>query len=138
MRPTERSLICILHSGDYERVRFTLAAAAAAAAADRDVTLFFTMDASVALRRDSGWRGLQSAGGGALEADTALRDKGVAGFEELLGACRDLGVRLVVCEMGLRARELTKAELDPNLDLEIGGLFSLLAGDGADAQLLFV
>lgn len=138
MPPAERSLICILHSGDYERVRFTLATAAAAAAADRDVTLFFTMDACVALQRDRGWHGLQSTGGSALEADTALRDRGVAGFEELLGACRDLGVRLVVCEMGLRAREFAKAEMDPDLSLEIGGLFSLLAGDGADAQLLFV
>lgn len=138
MPPAERSLVCILHSGDYERVRFTLAAAAAAAAGDRDVTLFFTMDACVALQRDHGWHGLQSAGGSALEADTTLRDRGVAGFEELMGACRDLGVRLIVCEMGLRARELTKAELDPDLNLEIGGLFSLLAGDGANAQLLFV
>lgn len=138
MPPAERSLVCILHSGDYERVRFTLATAAAAAAAGRAVTLFFTMDACVALRRDSGWHGLQSAGGSALEADTVLRDKGVAGFEELLGACRDLGVRLVVCEMGMRASEFTKAELDPELNLETGGLFSLLAGDGADAQLLFV
>ena len=73
-----------------------------------------------------------------LEVCKQLRDKGVAGFEELLGACRDLGVRLVVCEMGMRASEFTKAELDPELNLETGGLFSLLAGDGADAQLLFV
>ena len=138
MPAAERTLTCILHSGDYERVRFALATAAAAAASDRDVTLFFTMDACVALQRHSGWHGLQSTGGSALDADTALRDRGVAGFEELLGACRDLGVRLVVCEMGLRARALTKAELDPDLNIGIGGLFSLLAGDGADAQLLFV
>ena len=138
MPQPERSLICIVHSGDYERVRFTLATAAAAAAANRSVTLFFTMDACVALLRDSGWQGLQSAGGGALDADTKLRDRGVGGFSELLGACRELGVRLIACEMGLRASDLSKDRLDPDLNVEIGGLFSLLSGDGADAQLLFV
>ena len=137
MPPTERALICILHSGDYERVRFTLAAAAAAAAADRDVTLFFTMDACVVLRRDDGWHELRSAGSSAPADDAALRDKGVAGFKELLGACRELGVRLIVCEMGLLARGITKAELDPDLQVEVGGLFSLLSGDRADAQLLY-
>lgn len=134
----EHSLICIVHSGDYERVRFSLATAAAAAAADRDVTLFFTMDACVALQRDSGWQGLQSAGGSALDADTKLRDRSVGGFRELLDACRELGVRLIACEMGLRACDLSKDQLDPDLDVEIGGLFSLLSGDGAHAQLLFV
>ncbi|MCY4429153.1 MAG: DsrE family protein [Rhodospirillales bacterium] len=137
MPPAERSLICILHSGDYERVRFTLAAAAAAAAADRDVTLFFTMDACVALQRDSGWHDLQSAGGSALDADTALRERGVAGFEELLGACRELGVRLIVCEMGLHARGLSPEQLVSRSGIEVGGLFSLLSGDGAGAQLMF-
>ena len=132
----DRSLICIVHSGDYERVRFVLATAAAAAAADRAVTLFFTMDACVALQRDGGWHGLQSAGSSALDADTELRDLGVAGFDELLEACRELGARLIICEMGLRARGITRAELDPDLDVEIGGLFSLLSGEHADAQLL--
>lgn len=137
MRPTERPLTCILHSGDYERVRFALAAAAAAAAADRAVTLFFTMDACVALQRDGGWHGLHAAGGGAPDADAALRDRGVAGFEELLGACRELGVRLIVCDMGLRACGLSPEQLVSPSDIEVGGLFSLLSGDGADAQLLY-
>ncbi len=134
----DRSLICIVHSGDYERVRFVLATAAAAAAADRAVTLFFTMDACVALQRDRGWHQLRSTGSDAPTADTKLRERGIGGFDELLGACRELGVTLIACEMGLRAGDLSKDQLDPDLDVEIGGLVSLLSGDGADAQLLFV
>ncbi len=136
MPTTDRPLIGIVHSGEYERVRFVLAAAAAAAAADRGVTLFFTMDACVALRQARGWRELHAAGG-ADARDTALRERGVAGFDELLGACRDLGVKLIVCEMGLRANALTPGDLAPELEAEIGGLFALLSGDGADAQLLY-
>ena len=134
----DRPLICIVHSGDYERVRFALATAAAAAAADRAVTLFFTMGACVALQRGQGWHQLRSTGGNAAAADTKLRERGIGGFDELLGACRELGVTLIACEMGLRASDLSKDQLDPDLDVAIGGLFSLLSGDGADAQLLFV
>ena len=137
MRQTERALVCIVHSGDYERVRFALAIAAAAAAASRRVTLFFTMGACPALLSHDGWHRLRVPDGSALAEDTNLRDKGVAGFEELRDACKDLRVRLIACDMGLRAADLSREQLDPNLGVETGGLFSLLSGEGAEAQLVF-
>ncbi len=137
MQQAERALVCIVHSGDYERVRFALAIAAAAAAASRRVTLFFTMGACPALLPKDGWHRLQVRDGSALAEDTNLCAKGVAGFEELRDACKDLGVRLIACDMGLRAADLSREQLDPDLGIETGGLFSLLSGEGADAQLLF-
>lgn len=137
MPPDPAPLACIVHAGSYERVRFALATAAAAAAASRPVTLFFTMDACRALAAAPGWRALESEAGAEAE-DRALRDRGVAGFEELLGSCRELGVRFVACEMGLRARGLARGSLRDDLPVEEGGLVGLLAGAGAEAQLLFV
>lgn len=137
MPPEPVPLACIVHSGAYERVRFALATAAAAAAVDRPVTLFFTMDACRALADPPGWRELESAAGAEAE-DRALRERGVAGFEDLLEACRELGVRFVACAMGLQARGIERASLRDDLPVEEGGLGGLLAGDGARAQLLFV
>ncbi len=137
MPTADRPLIGIVHSGDYERVRFVLAAAAAAAAAERRVTLFFTMDACVALRQTRGWHGLRTTDGTARARDAVLRDRGIAGFEELLEACRELKVQVAVCDMGLRANAIAPDELIPELEVEIVGLVSLLSGAGAAAQLLF-
>ncbi len=138
MPQTDRALICIVHSGTYERVRFTLAVAAAAAAANRPVTLFFTMDACVTLQGKQGWHALHAGEAtSAADADAVLRGKGVAGFEELLTACADLGVKMLVCDMGLRATGLAREQLTPGFPIEVGGLFSLLSGDGAESQLLY-
>lgn len=137
MPPDPVPLTCIVHDGSYERVRFALSTAAAAAAAARPVTLFFTMDACRALAAGPGWRELGSAAGAEAE-DRGLRERGVAGFEELLAACGDLGVRFVACGMGLRARSLERGAFRDDLAVDEGGLVGLLSGDGARAQLLFV
>ena len=69
------------------------------------------------------------ADGAALDA--RYRARGVAGFEELLAACRDLGVRVMVCEMGLRALGIGADALRSDLTFEYGGLATLL-GEGGD------
>ena len=64
------------------------------------------------------------------------RQRGIAGFEELLSACRDLSVRLIVCETALRAAGLDASALRTDLALEVGGIVTLL--NAADGQLIFV
>ena len=88
--PDKLSLLVL--SGDFERVHYALVLASAAAAIGMPATLFFTDRASFALaagRPDSpGWRSLAGEGGrpgGVI--DDERRARGVAGFEELLGAC---------------------------------------------------
>lgn len=135
-------LSLILLSGCFDRVHYALALASAAAALERPVTLFVTLGALRALRAADhegrpGWARLPvtpdlatagCADGAALDARN--RARGVAGFEELLEACTSLGVRFVVCEMGLGALGLTDAPLRPDLPIQRGGLASLLAGPG--------
>jgi peroxiredoxin family protein len=135
-------LSVVLLSGDFERVHYALSIASAAAALARPVTLFVTLGALRAfLAADAqgrpGWKrlpiaeGLAGTGvadGGALDA--RYRACGIAGFEELLEACRALEVEFMVCEMGMRALALEPGELRADLALQPGGLATLLARGG--------
>jgi peroxiredoxin family protein len=100
-------LSMVLFSGGYDRVHYALGMAAAAAAIDRRVTLLFSGRALRALVAGDppSWQALDPADDGSLPAarDRFLADSGVATFEELLGACVALGVRIIVCEMAVRA-----------------------------------
>jgi peroxiredoxin family protein len=135
-------LSVVLLSGAFERAHYALCMASAAAALERPVTLFVTLGALRAFTAADapgrpGWMLLPIAGdlaaadvvdGGALDA--RYRAGGVAGFEELLEACRGLGVEFMVCEMGMRALGLAPDALRADLDLRPGGLASLLARGG--------
>jgi peroxiredoxin family protein len=135
-------LSLILLSGSFERVHYGLAMASAAAALARPVTLFVTHGATRALLAADpggrpGWAGLplgpdlatpELADGFAL--DVRNRERGVAGFEELLQACASLEVEFIVCEMGLRAQGLAGAALRPDLPIQRAGLATLLARPG--------
>ena len=132
-------LSLIVFSGDYARAHYALAAAAAAAAVDRPATLFFTMQGARALLAagadgEEGWRSLAGA-----DADAGLRERGVAGFEELLDSCAALGVRFMVCEMGLRAlgrRPRSTARRPPDSGGGAGEFFRGRGGRRRDAVRL--
>ena len=130
-------LAIAVHAGAFERVHYALVMASAAAATDRRVTLFFTGGAVRALVGATGWHTLDAAPEGAAARDATWRQRGVAGFEELLSACRDLGVRLIVCEMALRAAAIAADTLRRDLTLESAGVVTFLnAADGG--QIVFI
>lgn len=126
-------LSLVVFSGDYERVHYALALAAGAIAANTPVTLFFTMGAARALVGTDGWRLLPGA-----QADAEYCAKGLAGFEDLLDACTALGVKVMVCEMGLRALGIDASTLRPGLPLEQGGIVTFLADASKDGAMMFV
>ncbi|MGH6902142.1 MAG: hypothetical protein ACREIR_05325 [Geminicoccaceae bacterium] len=135
-------LSVVLLSGAFERVHYALCMASAAAALGRPVTLFVTLSALRAFVAEDaqgrpGWlrlpiaedlAGPEVADGGALDA--RYRARGIAGFEELLEACRGLEVEFMVCEMGMRALGLEPGGLRADLELQPGGLATLLARGG--------
>jgi peroxiredoxin family protein len=132
----------VLLSGDFERVHYALCMASAAAALEQPVTLFVTLGALRAFTAEDtqgrpGWMRLpigrdlsvlEVADGGALDARN--QSSGVAGFEELLQSCRGLGVEFMACEMGLQALGLKPDALRADLELQPGGLATLLARGG--------
>lgn len=122
-------------SGDYRRVHYGLAMAAAALALNRSTTLFFTMEGCRALVADAGWHGLTGDPAPA-EADAAFAAIGVGAFEDLLEGCAVLGGRFIACDMGLRAMNLTPADLRADLDIEIAGLATLYGAIGATGPVV--
>jgi peroxiredoxin family protein len=147
--PTDASpdkLSIVVFSGDLDKVHYALVLASGAAAVGKAVTLFFTMEASRALMRPApdgrpAWRALPVAGGGWTDAgamDDAFAVRGVATFEELLAACPELGVRFLVCEMGLKAMDLSRADLRDDIPVEDGGVVTFLTDASATGAMLFI
>lgn len=132
-----RGLALIVQSGGYDRVHYALVLASAAAAIGRPAILFFTGRALRALTT-AGWTTLDPAddGSAAADRDAVLRARGVADFETLMAACRDLEVRIIACEMGLRAEGLEGVPLRPDLTVERAGVVTLLTeAEGAVVAL---
>jgi peroxiredoxin family protein len=136
---TPDKLSIVVFSGGFERVHYALAMAAAAAATDRPTTLFFTMGACHALARPladgtPGWSSLPDA----TTCDAGYAARGVATFEELFEACVELGVTIMVCEMGLRAKDLTTNDLRQDFEHIQGGIVTFLNDASSDGAMLFI
>ncbi len=138
-------LSIVVFAGHYDKVHYALVMASAAAAVSRPVTLFFTMGACRALCRagDDGrptWRDLplseeEGTGGDKDDAYAAMK---VATFEELLQSCVQMGVKFMVCEMGLRAVGLEDEPLRDDIPLEKGGVVTFLVDASKDGAMIFI
>ena len=136
--PGKLSLLVL--SATFERVHYALVLAGAAAAIGTAATLFFTTRALAALAEGEaglGWRrlpGEDGRTGGAI--DDERRARGVAGFEELLSACVEFGVRFIACEMGLRAVGMDAVALRRDVPVEVAGVVTFLADASPDGVML--
>jgi predicted peroxiredoxin len=104
MHVTDEIFGILLLSGAHDRALTAFSFAAAGAALGRKVVLFATGQGCRALLDD--WSMLDDAG-----RDALIRSRGVTGFGDMREAARDIGVRLLVCETGLRAEALEGAPL---------------------------
>ncbi|KZB71572.1 MULTISPECIES: DsrE/DsrF/DrsH-like family protein [Thalassospira] len=137
---TPKKLSLVVFSGTYEKVHYALVMASAALASGRDVTLFFTMDASRALFAPSGWRHLRTEvdGATATSIDLSYSTRGIGSFEELLSACVSLNAKFMVCEMGLRALGLENEAKRDDLSIETGGVVTFLNDAKQNGEMLFI
>jgi len=135
-------LSIVVFAGDFDKVHYALVLASGAAAVGKAVTLFFTMDACHALKKGAGpWRMMPTSrrdGETGGDMDDGFAKKGVATFEELLTACPELGVRFLVCEMGLKAIGLERNDLRDDIPIEDGGVVTFVTDASADGTMLFV
>jgi len=112
----------LLLSGAHDRAHYAFVLASGAAALGRQVVLFASNSGCRALLTD--WSELTDAG-----RDERVRAAGVAGLAELREAARDIGVRLIACEAGLRSEGLDVNRL---LDgVEVAGVATFLEAVGA-------
>lgn len=121
-----RSLGILLLSGSHDRAHLAFLLAAGAAAIGREVWIFASNGGCAALLADVS---LLSGDPRDLQARAA----GVAGIVELREACVELGVRMMVCEAGLRIEGFADAEWLSGVQL--AGVASFLS-DVGDGQLL--
>lgn len=142
-RPQKLSLV--VFAGQFDRVHYALVMASAAAAIDTPVTLFFTMEAvrNILKPGDEGEHAWASQTTSmcletGADMDAGFQERGVADFETLLSACRDLGVRFMVCEMGLKALDLSRADIRPDLPIEMGGMVTFLNDAHKDGSVVFI
>jgi uncharacterized protein len=108
----------LLLSGAHDRAHYAFVLASGAAALGRNVILFATNAGCHALSSD--WSGLSDA-----SRDSRVRAAGVAGLEELREASRELSVRMIVCEAGLRAEGLDPRRLMAGV--EVAGVTTFLS-----------
>ena len=118
----------LLLSGSHDRAHYTFVLASGAAALGRTVVLFATNAGCHALLTD--WSGLTDTA-----RDARVRAAGVAGLDELREASRELGVRMIACEAGLRAEGLDAAALCPGV--EVAGVATFL-GAVATGQIIAI
>lgn len=137
-------LSVVVFSGGYDRVHYALTMAAAALAVNTPATLFFTMGALRGLMPVSGgiggWKSLLPTEDGTAPAaaDARLIARKLAGFEEMLTSCVALGVKVMACEMGLRAMGLEARQLRRDVPIAEGGLVTFLADASRQGALVFV
>ncbi len=132
------TLSIVVFDGAFERVHYAFVLASGAAATNRAVTLFFSGRALHALR-PQGWTRLDGGDAGHPAAHEAeLSARGLATFQALREACRELGVRFMACELGLKSQDLGPQDLDPALKVEIAGVATFLNGAPKTGAILFV
>lgn len=142
-RPAKLSIV--VFAGQFDKVHYALVLASAAAAIDTPVTLFFTMEAVRCILKpgadgEHAWASqttsmcLETGG----DMDAGFKENGVADFETLLAACRDLGARFMVCEMGLKAMGLKRSDIRTDIPIELGGVVTFLNDANKDGSVIFV
>ena len=135
-------LSLIVQSGDVDQVHYAFATASAALAINIPVTLFFTMAASRAImgdNTDAGWQKMTTSDGRTgAEMDAGFKARNIGTMEELISACKALGGRFLVCEMGLKALDLDRKDLRADLEVEIGGLVTFLTDADQEGQIIYI
>lgn len=155
----DNRLSLVVFSGDLDRVLAAFVIASGAAASGMEVSMFFTFWGLTALRQKRvsrgktlfqkmmGWmtpvgtRGLgvskMNFGGiGAKMLRAMMRQQGVPQIEEMAQMARDLGVRIVACQMSMDVMGLHKEELIDGI--EVGGVATFLGDATRSKATLFI
>ena len=134
------SLSIVVYDGHYDKIHYALSMASTAGALNMATTLFFTMDACSALKQNYSWRELPLSGvvGSGQIMDNNFKVQNIASFEDLLSACVDLGIKFMVCEMGLKTQEITLNELRQDIPFEQGGLATFLSNASKHGSIIFI
>jgi peroxiredoxin family protein len=155
----EDRVALVVFSGDLDRVLAAFVIATGAAAVGQQVSMFFTFWGLSVLKKDSQLSGktlfqkmmtLMSPGSskslpvskmnyfgvGAKMLRSMMKEKNVSSLEEMISLARELGVRMIACEMSRDVMGIKESELVAGL--EYGGVASFLADSLKSRTSLFI
>jgi peroxiredoxin family protein len=158
-RAPEDRVSLIVFSGDLDRVLAAFVIATGAAAMGQQVSMFFTFWGLSVLKKDSQLSGktlfqkmmavmspgsskdlpvskMNYFGIGAKMLRSMMKEKNVSSLEEMISLARELGVRMIACEMSRDVMGINESELVPGL--ECGGVAACLADSLKSRTSLFV
>src|SRR5215471_19175692 len=156
--PTNRATL-VVFSGELDRVMAAFIIATGAAAMGMEVSMFFTFWGLSILKKTTIWEGktvpekllatmlptgpehtgtskLHMLGLGPLLLKKMMRQHNVETLPALMTLARDMGVRLIACQMTMGLMGITKEELQD--DLDYGGVVTYLADAGDSRITLFI
>jgi peroxiredoxin family protein len=155
----EDRVALVVFSGDLDRVLAAFVIATGAAAMGQQVSMFFTFWGLSVLKKDSQLSGktlfqkmmtLMSPGSseslpvskmnyfgvGAKMLRSMMKEKNVSSLEEMIALAKELGVRMIACEMSRDVMGIKESELVAGL--ECGGVASFLADSLKSRTSLFI
>ena len=158
-RTPENRVAIVVFSGSLDRVLAAFVIATGAAAMGQQVSMFFTFWGLSVLKKDSQLSGktlfqkmmaLMSPGSskslpvskmnyfgvGAKMLRSMMKEKNVSSLEDMISLARELGVRMIACEMSRDVMGIKESELVAGL--ECGGVASFLADSLKSRTSLFI
>lgn len=155
----EDRVALVVFSGDLDRVLAAFIIATGAAAMGQQVSMFFTFWGLSVLKKDGQLSGktlfqkmmtvmspgsskslpvskMNYFGVGAKMLRSMMKEKNVSSLEEMIALARELGVRMIACEMSRDVMGIKESELVAGL--ECGGVATFLADSLKSRTSLFI
>jgi len=156
---SEDRVTIVVFSGDLDRVLAAFIIATGAAAMGQQASMFFTFWGLSVVKKETSFEGktvfqkmmaimspdssqalpvskMNYFGAGAKMLRTMMKQKNVSSLEDLIALAREMGVRMIACEMSRDVMGIRESELMPGL--ECGGVATFL-GDALTSRVsLFV
>ncbi len=136
-----KAMTIILHSGELDKAIAAFILATGAAAKGIQTTMFFTFWGLNIIKKGGAksakLSNMNMGGLGKAMIKRMMRKKNVAPLEELIQDAKELGVRLIACDMTMDLMNVPKESLIPEVT-EIGGVGGYLDSASASNINLFI
>jgi len=137
----EKSMTIILHSDNLDKALAGLVIATGAAAKGIKTTIFFTFWGLNIIKKDGTSKAklskMNMLGLGKIMIKKRMKKKNIASLEELIKDAKDLGVKLVACEMTMDFMDIPKETLVPEVS-KISGVGTYLDAASKSHINLFI
>ena len=137
----EKSMTIILHSDNLDKALAGLVIATGAAAKGIKTTIFFTFWGLNIIKKDGASKAklskMNMLGLGKMMIKKLMKKKNIAALEELIKDAKDLGVKLVACEMTMDLMDIPKGEFISEVS-EVGGVGTYLDATSKSYINLFI